>query len=126
MYVNGEFLGYTLEDVPRPYGVKIPGETCIPDGVYKIELTWSPRFQKIMPLIYTEDDDSINKKGITFTGVRVHGGNTHEDTEGCPILAENVNMSEGEVFGCSKVNKKLISILEDHAVPATLIITNKG
>ena len=115
MYVNGKFLGYTLEDVPRPYGVKVKGQTCIPEGVYTIGLSLSNRFQKIMPIIYTESDEStLCKGGISFTGVRVHGGNTHEDTEGCPLLAENCDPNSELVYGCADVNKELINILDKH------------
>ena len=70
-----EFLCYTLEDAERP--VKIKGETAIPTGTYTVIVTMSPRFKKELPLIMNVPN---------FSGVRFHGGNTEQDTEGCPLL----------------------------------------
>jgi len=70
-----EFLCYTLEDAERP--VKIKGETAIPTGTYTVIVTMSPRFKKELPLILNVPN---------FSGVRFHGGNTEQDTEGCPLL----------------------------------------
>ena len=70
-----EFLCYTLEDAERP--VKIKGQTAIPTGKYTVIVTMSPRFKKELPLILNVPN---------FSGVRFHGGNTEQDTEGCPLL----------------------------------------
>jgi len=70
-----EFLCYTLEDAERP--VKIKGETAIPTGTYTVIVTMSPRFKKELPLILNVPN---------FSGVRFHGGNTENDSEGCPLL----------------------------------------
>jgi hypothetical protein len=82
---EGKMLpAYSLEDVDRNLydymkeseilSVKIPGKTAIPYGRYKIELTYSPRFKKILPLL-------IAVKG--FSGVRIHNGSFAKDTDGC-------------------------------------------
>jgi len=112
LYVDGKFLGYTLEDLARPFGVKVDKHTCIPEGVYKIKLSHSYRFGRQMPIVYTEPDETtIIKKGVSFVGVRVHGGNTHENTEGCPLLAQHVDYSSGKVWGCAEVNREFIEML---------------
>lgn len=78
--IGGHHVCWTVEDpvreVPgKPVSEwKIKGETAIPVGRYKIERTWSPRFQTTMPLL-------IDVPG--FSGVRIHPGNTPKDTEGC-------------------------------------------
>lgn len=56
---------------------KIAGKTAIPAGRYEIRDTYSPRFKKhVLELI-----------GVPgFQGVRIHSGNTADDTEGCLIL----------------------------------------
>jgi hypothetical protein len=75
--VDGKFQCYTLEDVTRVF--KITKKTAIPEGCYDIALTYSPRFGKTMPLV-----ESV--KG--FEGIRIHTGNSADDTEGCILVGE--------------------------------------
>lgn len=68
-----QFSGmWILEDVVRP--LKIKGETAIPAGRYKIELTYSNRFQRTLPLLLNVEN---------YEGVRIHPGNSASNTEGC-------------------------------------------
>lgn len=70
---------FTLEDEARPDGIKIAGETAIPPGQYDVEITWSPRFRRQLPLL-------LNVKG--FVGVRIHPGNSPRDTAGCVLVGQ--------------------------------------
>ena len=73
----GNFNCFTLEDTERAPGVKVAGQTAIPAGRYEVQMTFSPRFQRNMPLVM----------GVPgFAGIRIHSGNTAEDTEGCLLL----------------------------------------
>lgn len=83
LFVNGHFFSFTLEDEIREVvGApveqwKIPGVTAIPAGQYRVLLTMSQRFQRVLPLL-------LDVPG--FSGVRVHPGNTHADTSGCVLV----------------------------------------
>ena len=89
---NAERFCYSLEDVARPHGVKVYGETCIPEGVYRVTGTHSNRFNKRMLQIFNRPQDKVVQLfGVIFVGVRIHGGNTIEDTLGCPLYAYNYN-----------------------------------
>ena len=85
MYINGEYFCETLEDPIRDK--KIDGDTCIPSGIYDVKLTMSSRFKRMMPLVYNTSKLTVENKGMSFSGVRLHGGNTAADTHGCPLVA---------------------------------------
>ena len=70
LFADGTFVCYTLEDKVRPE--KIKHETCIPAGTYVIEITYSPTFKKILPLL-------LNVPG--FYGIRIHAGNYADHEE---------------------------------------------
>ena len=97
VYVNGEYFGNSLEDAGRPPGVKIQDETCIPEGRYQVKITASPAFRRNMLVLFdTPYDHSINRHGVRFTGIRVHGGNNIDHTSGCVIVAKKSD-SKGKV-----------------------------
>jgi|SwirhirootsSR2_FD_contig_31_9269949_length_511_multi_2_in_0_out_0_1 hypothetical protein len=75
--VDNEFECFTLEDVVRANGLKIAGETAIPAGTYSVEISFSPRFKRDLPLV-------VNVAG--FVGIRIHPGNDASDTEGCILV----------------------------------------
>ena len=77
LFVDGQWLWWTLEDTLRKGGVKIPGETCIPAGTYQIALTPSIRFQRVLPLLQNVPN---------FSGIRIHPGNIATDTQGCVLV----------------------------------------
>lgn len=83
LFVNGVFQCWTLEDkvreiLGRPVAEwKVQNQTAIPVGEYEVKLTFSNRFQKVLPLL-------LDVPG--FTGVRFHSGNTKEHTDGCPLV----------------------------------------
>ena len=115
---------YTLEDVPRDVNIKIPKHTAIPAGIYNWKVTRSNRFKRDMILIYNHPIDySIQVNGISFTGVRIHGGNDDGDTEGCPLVAY-AKISNDRIYGTAE--KELTAWAKRAGGEGTIIIENKS
>lgn len=78
--VDGDWQCWVCEDAVRElpgksvYQWKVPGQTAIPYGTYKIDITPSNRFKRDLPIL-------LSVPG--FDGIRIHPGNTAADTEGC-------------------------------------------
>lgn len=82
--VDGIFNCFVLEDADRGLGSRMPlstirglkvfGKTAIPTGRYRIEITYSQRFKRMLPIL-------IGVPG--FSGIRIHAGNWAKDTDGC-------------------------------------------
>lgn len=120
--INGKFICYVLEDKDRGLKdsmdvkeiamLKLYGVTAIPYGTYKVDLTMSARFKKILPILY-------KVKG--YEGIRIHSGNTAEHSLGCLIV--------GRKKGVDKVSESLLamgdlmSILEHVPVNEEITIT---
>jgi hypothetical protein len=83
LYIDGVFACATLEDEVReipgtPVEVwKVKGDTAIPAGTYRIALQYSGRFGAETPTL-------MDVPGFEY--IRIHAGNTYEDTEGCILL----------------------------------------
>ena len=117
LYINGKYFSDVLEDPDRGLTdtmsleeikkIKIKGNTCIPYGTYNITITYSPRFKKNLPLLN-------NVKG--FDGIRIHSGNTPQDTEGC--LLPGFNKVKGQVIDSRVTTDKLIAQIQQ--------VLNKG
>jgi len=75
------FVCQTLEDPVREDG-KVYGDTAIPLGTYRVTITRSKRFNKLMPLLHNVPD---------FGGIRVHCGNNTDDTSGCILVGMGRN-----------------------------------
>lgn len=89
LYIDGVFFANTLEDKNRDIdknGIfnngekKVYGKTCIPFGTYKVILSMSSKFKKILPLLLNVPQ---------FDGIRIHPGNTDEDSSGCILVGIN-------------------------------------
>lgn len=112
LYVNGDYYCDVLEDTDRGLSsdmseeeikrIKIYGKTAVPKGRYKIEVTYSPKFKRYLPIL-------LNVKG--FTGIRIHSGNTHEDTLGCLLVG--FNKVKGQVINSRVTSDKLTALLRN-------------
>lgn len=112
LYIDGVWFCDTIEDTDRGLDdsmsvdeilkKKIKGETAIPTGVYKIEITYSPKYKRMMPLL-------IGVKG--YSGVRIHSGNTSKDTEGCLLVGRNTKV--GMVTDSRNTYQRLFARLQN-------------
>ena len=123
LYINDKYFCDTLEDTDRNINnnmsiaeiisKKLRGKTAIPTGTYQLSITYSPRFKKNMPLISPV-------KG--FDGIRIHTGNTSEDTDGCLLLGEN--KVKGKVINSKVTYEKFFSLISKE-LRNTITITIK-
>ena len=111
LYVDGERFCDTIEDRVRKPGEKVPGETAIPAGTYKVVITRSPKYRKDLPLL-------LNVPG--FAGVRIHSGNTAKDSEGCIIVGKNDRV--GWVSNSRVTMSALMEKLKASKTPITITI----
>lgn len=111
LYVDGKYECFTLEDAIRE--TKIFGKTAIPYGTYNVIINQSARFKKELPLLL---------KVKNFEGVRIHPGNTIEDTEGC-ILVGTMRTKDGKVLNSRIAFDTLFKKMKESETPITLEIT---
>lgn len=85
LHIDGELQCWTLEDrVREEHSPKVHGETAIPYGDYQVILTRSPKFRATLPLL-------VDVPG--FEGIRIHAGNSDQDTSGCILVGEWLGVS---------------------------------
>lgn len=90
MYIDGVYFCDTVEDTDRGLtqsmseekilAIKVYGKTAIPIGRYKVTLTFSKKFKRVLPLVNAV-------KG--FLGIRMHNGVNADSSLGCIIVGEN-------------------------------------
>ena len=107
LYLNkkGKQFCNTLEPQWRDYAhgaKKVKGRSAIPEGRYLIEVNYSPKMKKWLPIL-------INVP--MFEGVRIHSGNTARDTEGCILVGENIEV--GKVLNSRYWLKRLMKVIEE-------------
>ena len=124
LYVDGVYECDVIEDKDRGLDDsmtvneilkrKIKGQTAIPTGHYNIEITYSPKYKRMMPLL-------IGVKG--FSGIRIHSGNTAKDTEGCLLVGKNKQV--GMVLESRDTYQRLFAMMQGEK-NITIDIIRKG
>lgn len=107
LYIDNVYFSDTIEDKDRGLNqnmtedqikkIKVYGLTAIPAGRYKITLTYSPKFKRILP--YVND-----VKG--FSGIRMHAMNTALDSLGC--IGVGKNKKKGMILESRKYEQMLV------------------
>lgn len=95
----------TLEPMMRKE--KIKGRTAIPAGTYRVRLTYSPRFKKILPLVENVPN---------FSGVRIHTGNTSKDTEGCILVGRRIERNKDWIADSRKTFNLLMQKITTYLI----------
>ncbi len=81
-------------------GRKTKGKTAIPEGYYPVVVTLSPKFKRWLPLLV----------GVPhYEGVRIHSGNTAQDTQGCILVGRNTEV--GRVTDSRHTLYRLMQVL---------------
>ena len=120
LYVNGVFFCNVLEDKIVDINkngtfdcgeFKISGHTAIPYGKYDVKVTYSPKFKKELPLLLNVPH---------FEGIRIHEGNTPEESSGCLLLGEN--KQKGKVLNSKTYVTKLTQLLKETERKEKIII----
>lgn len=74
--LGGTFICFTLENAAK----------AIPEGLYKVENSKSPKFKRELPLLY-------NAAVPAKRGIRIHVGNSAKDSDGCILVGMGQNFS---------------------------------
>jgi hypothetical protein len=124
--LNFQFFCDTLEDVDRGLTqsmslaeikrIKIPHETAIPTGVYKVIVNYSQGKKRMLPRL-------LDVPG--FSGILIHRGNTENDSSGCILVGEN--KVKGKVINSTQYEERLVEILtqaQERGEETTITIDN--
>jgi len=112
LFIDGLYFCDTIEDKVRDFNKdgdlldpgedKVYGETAIPYGKYDVELSMSPKFKRLLPMV-------LNVRH--FTGIRIHRGNTARDSHGCILPGEN--KVKGKVINSTPYEKEIVKLMKE-------------
>jgi len=94
LYINGVFGCFAPEDAHR--AVKIPGETCIPSGLYELALRNEGRLTEKYRQRYPDIHKGMLwiKDVPGFEWIYLHTGNKKDHTDGCPLVGDTLNNNQ--------------------------------
>lgn len=121
--IGEKYLCHTLEDITRdlnkdgdlddPGETKIFGETSIPYGRYRVEVSYSPKFRRLLPAVL----------GVWgFVGIRIHRGRYPSHTSGCILVGRN-NI-KGQLTNSEYYETTLTDLLYQHQLKGGIIYIN--
>ena len=92
--------------------MKVMHETGIPYGSYLLVMSYSNRFKKYLP-------ELLDVPG--FAGIRIHPGNSVEDTSGCPLpgVKQNNKVINSKV-SYSKLEKLILAVIKKEKIFVTV------
>lgn len=54
-------------------------DKMLPDGTYRVKVTYSPKFKRDVPIVYNDEVPESR-------GIRIHEGNIVQNTKGCILV----------------------------------------
>lgn len=96
LYLDGEFVGYGLEDAVREN--KIKGSTAIPSGKYRLGFNtygaMNARYRKRFPELHRGMIEILDIPNFSY--VYIHIGNNIGDTSGCVLVGNKMALLDGD------------------------------
>lgn len=74
IFIDGNFFSFGLEPEYKGGSPVLSQRDLIPEGIYKVILSYSPKFKRVLPEVLNVPFNS---------GIRIHPGNHPSDTSGC-------------------------------------------
>ena len=85
----------------------------VPVGLYDIDLTYSPKFKKKLPLVH-------NKSVSERRGIRIHAGNTVNDTEGCILIGNISSLTDRRISESNIAVNQLVNAMNGKPVKLSI------
>lgn len=85
----------------------------VPVGLYDLDLTYSPKFKKELPLVH-------NKSVSERRGIRIHAGNTVNDTEGCILIGNISSLTDRRISESNIAVNQLVSAMKGKTVKLSI------
>ena len=94
LFVHGHKICDTMENLKK----------LVPTGYHQVMLTRSPRFKRVLPLIFSDTIKSSR-------GIRIHAGNRPSDSAGCVL----VGVMKGKLLTDSRRHEEqVVGLLQDY------------
>lgn len=104
LYIEGRWECFTLEDKDRHLedgGIKIPKDTAIPRGKYRVIIDWSDKHWGLEAHILDVPQ---------FTGIRFDIANSTDEIEGCIAVGEERDVNRPRWISKSRAAYKILII----------------
>lgn len=78
------------------------------EGNYNLEMCYSPKFKRDLPLIY-------NDKFPASRGFRIHSGNSLKDTKGCVLVGDSLTY-RNTLVNSKKALERVLRAIKDYDI----------
>ena len=89
----------------------------IPEGSHWMQITYSPKVKKELPLIWS---DKVHKN----RGIRIHNGNSVKDTDGCILIGNTADLTLLKIGSSIPAVAQLVKAM-DKSATYSLFVRNE-